>query len=92
MSLPIYRSTVVEQDVFRLDVAVDDVLSMRVVERIRDGGRDADRLVDAELRFAVQFVPQRFAVDERHDVIKERIGLSRLSLSRNDSPSTYGIT
>ncbi len=36
------------------------------------------RIVDTELFLAVEFVPLRLAVDERHDVIEERIGLSRI--------------
>ncbi len=57
---------------------MDDVLSMRVVEGVRDGGGDVDRFFDAELRLAIQLVAQRLAVDERHDVVKERIGFARI--------------
>ncbi len=42
-----------------------------------------DRLVDAELRLAIELVAQRLAVDERHHVIKERIGLSRIEQREN---------
>ncbi len=57
---------------------MDHVVPMRVGKRVRDGGGDLDRFIDPELRFAIQLVTQRLAVDERHDVIQERVGLARI--------------
>ena len=54
-----------------LDVAMDDTLLVRVVEGRRHRLRNLDGLLHAELRFAVELVPQRLAVDERHHVIEE---------------------
>ena len=73
-----HLTAIVEQDVLGFDVAVDDVMAMGVVECVGDGGGDAHRFLDAELRFAVEPVPQRLAVDERHDIIKERVGFARI--------------
>ena len=73
-----HGSAVVEQDIFGLDVAMNDVVAMRVVQRVGHFSRDPDGLVDAELRFPVQLLPQRFPLDVRHHVIKERVGLARV--------------
>ena len=45
---------VVQQDVLRLEIAVDDAVPVRVVERARHCRRDADRFVDRELLLAIQ--------------------------------------
>ena len=44
------RVPLVQQDVLGLDVAVDDVVTVRVVERVGDLARDAGRLLDRQLR------------------------------------------
>ena len=43
------RIAIVQQDVGRLDVPVDDVVPMRVVQRFGHATRNPHRLVDAEL-------------------------------------------
>ena len=53
------RVPVVQQDVLGLDVAVDDAVPVRVVERVGDLARDAHGLVDRQLRLAVEPVAQR---------------------------------
>jgi hypothetical protein len=68
----------VQQDVARLDVAVDDVVAVGVVQRVGRLPRDADRLVHAELALAVELVPERLALDERHHVVEEPVGLARI--------------
>ena len=45
-----HRVAVVQQDVVGLDVAVDDALPVRVVERVGGLTRDPHRLVHRELR------------------------------------------
>jgi len=46
----------VQQDVLRLDVAVDDAVRVRLAERVGDLARDAQRLVDRKLALAVELV------------------------------------
>ena len=64
-------SDVIEQDILRLDVAVDDSAPVGIVQCISDTGGDAHRLVDAELGLPVELAPERLALDERHDVEEE---------------------
>ena len=47
-----------EEDILRLDVAVDDLLPMRCLERASDRLGDAQRLFDRKLFFAIQPVAQ----------------------------------
>ena len=72
------RLAVVQQDVLGLDVAVDDAVAVRVVERGGDLAGDPDRVVDRELLLPVEPVAQRLALDERHDVEEEAVGLARV--------------
>jgi len=46
-----------QQDVLRLDVAMDHAVRVRIVQRVGDVARDLHRLVHAELRLAVELVP-----------------------------------
>ena len=62
------RGTVVQQDVLGLDVAVHDAMPMRVLQRRRHLGGDADRVVDRQLLLAIEPRAQRLAVDEGHHV------------------------
>ena len=68
------RLPVVQQDVLGLDVAVNDAVPVRVVERARDLARDPHRLVDRQLLLAVEPVAERLALDVRHDVVQEAVG------------------
>jgi hypothetical protein len=63
-----------QQDVLRLDVAMDHTVAVRVIERVGDLGRDAHRLLDAELRLAIELGAQRLALDVGHHVIEEAVG------------------
>ena len=72
------RAAVVQQDVLGLDVAVDHAVPVRVVERVGDLARDPHRVVDRELLLAVEPVAERLALDERHDVVEEAVGLARV--------------
>ena len=56
------RVSALEEDVLRLDVAVDDTELVRVRECIRDLACDADGVVDGELLLAVDARAQRLAV------------------------------
>ena len=67
-----------QENVLRLDIPMDNTTAMRVVECIRDVPRNLDRLVDPELRLAVQFVPQRLPFDVRHHVVQESVDFTRV--------------
>ena len=64
---------VVQQDVLRLDVAMHDAAAVRVLERVGDFARDAHRVVDGQLLFALEPLAQRFARDERHHVVQQLV-------------------
>ena len=67
-----------DEDVLRLDVAVDEALAVRIVERTRHLLRDGDGFVEAKLVFAIQLVAQGFAADIGKDVVEESVGLARV--------------
>src|SRR5215207_6426850 len=68
----------VEQDVLRLDVAVDDTTRVRVLERRGDLACDADRIGHWEHALAVEPLPERLAVEKWHDVEQPSIDLARV--------------
>src|SRR5512138_177964 len=51
---------------------------MRVRKRIRDFTSDANGLVDGKLALPRQAGTQRFARDERHDVVEATVGISTI--------------
>ncbi len=63
-----HRLAFIEQDVFRLDVPMDDVLRVRVPQGGGDISGDTERLLNGELFLPRQPVAQRFACHVRHDV------------------------
>jgi hypothetical protein len=73
----------VEQHVFRLDVAVDDALTMRVVQRGRDLAGDANRLVDRELPLSSEAIAERPALEIWHHAKEERARLARVEQREN---------
>jgi hypothetical protein len=60
------RVAAAQEDVLRLDVAMDDPTAVRVVEGVRHFTRDAQRFVDGQLSLALQPIAQRFSLDVRH--------------------------
>ena len=72
-----------QQDVLGLDVAVHDIVMMRVVERTRDLPGDRQRLVDAELFVTLQAVAQRFSPHVRLHVPQKTVGLPRIDQGEN---------
>ena len=72
---------VLEHDVARLDVAVDDVVPVRMAQRARCLACNAQRLGDGEAAFARDPIPQRLAVDIAHDVERpaaaRRVGVDK---------------
>jgi len=72
-----------QQDVRRLDVAVDDTVGVRILERRGHVRGDPDCLVDRELVFAIETVPQRLPVHEWHDVPEEAVRPARVEQGQN---------
>ena len=68
----------VEQDVLGLDVAVDDAVPVRVVQREPDLAGDADGGRHREPPLALQPPAQGLARHVRHHVIEEPVGLARV--------------
>ena len=68
-----HRVAALEQDVLRLDVAVDDAPAVRVAQRVGHLAGDPKRVVHRELLFAGQPVAEGLSLDERHHVEQEII-------------------
>ena len=75
-----------EQDVLGLDVAVDHAVAVGVAQGAGDLGRDPDDVGDRKLLLAPEPVAQRFALDERHHVVR-----SAADLARVDEPEDVGV-
>ena len=60
-----------EQDVLRLEVAVDDALAVRVVQRERKVVQNAPRVFGRETLLRAQSLGERFAVHVLHDDVDE---------------------
>ena len=67
-----------QQDVLRLQITMDHAMPVRVVERARDGRGDVHRVVHRELLLALEARAQALALDVRHDVEQQTIGLARV--------------
>jgi hypothetical protein len=66
-----YRLAGVDEDVLRLEVAVDDTARVRVAEGRRDATRDPHGLVHRELLLALDAIPEGLALHERHHIEEE---------------------
>ena len=71
-----HRFTFVNQNIRRLDVAMNHAALVRVLERAGDLPRDGHRFLYAELLLAIELGPERFAPHEGLDVPQELIGLA----------------
>ena len=67
-----------QENVIRLDVAMNDILSMRVVERTGDLTCNAHGIDNWQLSFTFQSRAQRFACHQRHDVVQQSVGVARV--------------
>ena len=60
-----------QQNIFRLDVSVDNAAFMGVAQRVGDFAGESDRIRHIELPLAAHPIAQRFALNERHDIIEK---------------------
>ena len=65
-----------EEDVVRLDIAVNDAKRMRVTERVSDVAHDANHVCDRKRSLPDETIAQRLAFDVRHRVVQQPVGLS----------------
>ena len=72
-----------EHDVFGLDVAMHEVVLVRVAERVAHLEDQADGLLHREPVLAHQPLAQRFALHERHDVVEQAIRRARVDEREN---------
>ena len=68
------RMAALQQNVLRLDVAMDHATLVGVLQRIRHFTRNAQRVIHRELTLPIESAAQRLAVDERHHVEQLTIG------------------
>jgi hypothetical protein len=62
---------VLEENVFRLDVAVNHAEPVRICERVSDFARNRERIVDRQLSLAFEACAECFAGHERHHVVEQ---------------------
>ena len=72
------RLAALQQDVFRLEIAVNDSVLVRVGERGKHREREAQRLVDRELLLAVESRAKALTVHVRHHVEQQSVSFSRI--------------
>ena len=65
-----------EEHVLRLDVAMHHAGAVRHRQRLGDLGQQPHRLRHRELAGPGQAVPERLALDERHHVVEEAVGVA----------------
>ena len=63
-----------QEDVFRLDVAMNDALRVCVRQCVADFECDAHRFLEWQASLALQAGPQRLALDVRHHVVTQPLG------------------
>ena len=68
------RPAVLKEDVLRLEVPVDNAVSVRVVEGGEHGESDSERVVDRELLLAVEPRAQRLTLDVWHHIVQQPVG------------------
>ncbi len=75
--------SVVEQDILRLDVAMDHAMAVGIVECARHLRCNPDGIGDGELGLAGEPVAQALSFDERHHIEQKAVGLARIEESQN---------
>ena len=64
-----------QEDVLRLDIAMDHAVFVRVLQRVADLGRDADGVVDREWSVATEPLPQRLSFHVFHYIEQQPVCL-----------------
>ncbi len=77
------RVPAAQEDVLRLDVAVDDVMAMGEAQGVGDLAGDRERIVERELSLAEKPSTQRLTLDVRHSVVEGAAGLTAV-VQRDD--------
>ena len=67
-----------QQDVLRLDVAVDDLALVGVLQRFGRLADDPEGVLDGKLVLPDEPVAERLALDEGHDIVEEAVGHPRV--------------
>ena len=70
------RMPALQQDVLGLDVAVDDAEGVRRAQCVGDLARDAQRVLDGELPFALESCAQRLTRDVWHHVVQQAVSFA----------------
>ncbi len=73
----------VQQDVLRLDVAMHDVVPVRVGEGVCHLGGDANRVIDRQRAVVQQPITKRPALHDRHHEVQESVGFARVMEGQN---------
>jgi hypothetical protein len=85
-----------EEDVARLDVAVNQSMAVCVVEGFSYVPCDANGLVHGKLLLSVQSVPQAFTFDVWHDVVEQAVCLAgvveRYDMRMSETGNCFDLT
>src|SRR5438105_13211051 len=73
-----HRLTFLQQNVLRLDIAMNDLVPMRVVERAGNLYCQPERLVHRQLHLSVEPGAKRFSLNVRSGVVQQLIDPSRV--------------
>ena len=71
-----HRLAFMEQDILRFDVAVDDVVAMRVSECRSDRVGDLEGIADRKLPLALEALPEGLPVEVGHHVVEQPLSLA----------------
>ena len=72
-----------QQDVLRLDVAMDDAAAVRVAQGVGYFAGDGEGVIERELLLAVEPVAERLPLDVGHDIVEEAVGLAGVKQRQN---------
>lgn len=78
-----HRAAALQQHVFRFDVAVHNAARMRVLERISDFRGQSNRVGYRQLPLAIKTAAQRLPFHERHHIVQQAVGHTRVEERKN---------